>query len=209
MPTPIEFKLRPSKSLQRYGCNICRGCTEKVDVHAIADYEGEELQVCETCLRGGIEKIRETLEKRACENEEKAKTAVEDLLKDAGEFRDVAARIQVPTYAEYEAASEEEGQKYMDHNAADALLRYITNDDGRMYRQSDLSMIDDHEFCLNALIECMIPSDKNPHPYFRDEVDRIKQLMPLIIELAKKINGKEMTREEYQTWAATRPSWIA
>ena len=205
MPTPIEFKLRPSKSLQRYGCNICRGCTEKVEVHAIADYEGDELQVCETCLRGGIEKIRETLEKRACENEEKAKTAVEDLLRDAGEFRDVAARIQVPTYAEYKQAEEEEGQKYMDHNAADELLRSFETMD-RPYQHSDLSILDDHERCLKRLEECMITLPSRLH--FQDDVDRIKQRMPLIIETAKAINKHHLTPEEYAARYA-RPAWAS
>ena len=67
-------------------------------------------------------------------------------------------------------------------------------------------MLDDHARCLKRLEERMITLPSRLH--FQDDVARIKQRMPQIIETAKAINKHRLTPEEYAARCA-RPSWAS
>jgi hypothetical protein len=91
MSDVIEFQLVDTNVFTRWPCDVCDGCTEKVGVLCEAKYGQKLLRVCETCLRGGQEKIDQTLEEQAVQMELQATYR-----------RKLIGRLRVPTYAEWE-----------------------------------------------------------------------------------------------------------
>ena len=99
-PTTIEVELVETHFFTRWPCTVCGGCTEKVAILAEGrqslsnDGESRLVRVCEYCLQAGEIDARLELHARQIEAE-------------AALLRDMIGRLQVPTYAEYLAYTEQ------------------------------------------------------------------------------------------------------
>ena len=99
-PTAIEIELVEAFGYRRRPCTVCGGWTEKVAILAEGDQplsnDGEfrRVRVCENCLQFG--EIDEKLELHARQMEAEAAL-----------LREMIGRIQVPTFAEWQARCEQ------------------------------------------------------------------------------------------------------
>jgi hypothetical protein len=109
----IKIELVKTRFFTRYPCDVCGGCTEKVSVLA----RGHDLLVCETCLEAGD--IDERLKRHAAA-----------LM--AAVTRGLIGRLQVPSWAEWQAAEKaviEDEARYdrandIAHNAEQMAIKY-------------------------------------------------------------------------------------
>ncbi len=103
-PTTIKVELVETNFLTRWPCTVCGGCTEKVPILAEGRQDlssgdihvGEHriVRVCENCLRLGA--IDDRLELHARQMEAEAQL-----------LREMIGRLQVPTFAEWQARYEQ------------------------------------------------------------------------------------------------------
>ena len=103
-PPMIEVELVEANFWTRWPCTVCGGCTEKVPILAegrqdlssgdINVGEYRTIRVCENCLQFG--EIDEKLELHALHYEAEAAL-----------LREIIGRLQVPTFAEWQARCEQ------------------------------------------------------------------------------------------------------
>ena len=103
-PTAIEIALVEASFLTRWPCTVCGGCTDKVPILAegrqdlsSGDFhvgEYRTIRVCENCLQAG--EIDARLELHARQLEAQAQL-----------LREIIGRLQVPTFAEWQARGEQ------------------------------------------------------------------------------------------------------
>ena len=99
-PTTIEIELVEAFGSRRWPCTVCGGCTEKVPILAEGrqplsnDGESRLVRVCENCLRAG--ELDAQLELRA-----------RRMVAEAALLREMIGRLQVPTFAEWQARYEQ------------------------------------------------------------------------------------------------------
>ena len=108
--TTIEVGLVEASFLTRWPCTVCGGCTEKVPILAegrqnlssgdIHVGEHRKIRVCENCLQFG--EIDEKLELHARQLEAEAQL-----------LREMIGRIQVPTFAEWQARCEQHEREWV------------------------------------------------------------------------------------------------
>lgn len=92
--TMIEIKLIPTNYFTRWGCTVCGGRTEKDAILCEGETENVFVRVCPQCLKSP-ELIDEKLEGRAVE--------LESL---ADGLRSIKGELVLPSYGEWEAATE-------------------------------------------------------------------------------------------------------
>lgn len=105
-PNAIEVELVESNFLTRWPCTVCGGCTEKVPILAEGrqplsnDGESRKIRVCENCLQFG--EIDEKLDLHARQIEAEAVL-----------LREMIGRLQVPTFAEWQARCEQHEREWV------------------------------------------------------------------------------------------------
>ncbi len=123
-PTAIEIALVEARFLTRWPCTVCGGCTDKVPILAEGeqalsnDGEFRTVRVCENCLQFG--EIDARLEQHALMLETEARL-----------LREMIGRLQVPTFAEWQARCEQHEREYMEdyEKATDKLIDEIEAED--------------------------------------------------------------------------------
>jgi hypothetical protein len=105
----IKFEFRQTNFFTRYGCDICSGCTEKVNTLCEV-LEGEEkgLRVCERCLEAGKDMADERLKAR-----------IEHLGNLADYLRSLIGRLEIPSFEEWQKAEEKAEQDFMEWHQAE------------------------------------------------------------------------------------------
>ena len=93
---PITIEMTTTAGYFRLGCSVCGGCTEK-NLVAAESPPGTSpgIRVCETCLEAGNIDVRLLGHADALERQ-------------AAQLRLLVGRLKVPTFAEWQAANDEE-----------------------------------------------------------------------------------------------------
>jgi hypothetical protein len=109
MTDKIKMKLVETNVLTRWPCDVCGGCTEKVSILCESD-NCLRPRVCEFCLKnadadgsyidGTLRRWAERLEQQPKYN----KQQVKDDKQQAAYVRSLIGRLELPSYAEWEAA---------------------------------------------------------------------------------------------------------
>lgn len=98
----VVFEFVRTNFYTRRTCHLCGGHTEKVDVLTEVKQGAEEgLRVCEQCLRAGTEAVYAKMERHAAWLEQRA-----------ADVRGLVGRLELPSYAEWEAEMDKAGAEY-------------------------------------------------------------------------------------------------
>jgi hypothetical protein len=102
----ITLKLIETNMFTRYPCTICGGYTDKTAVLCEGEdtINGGGVRACEQCLEAGQDQIDARLKEHIAAVDARLKEHISAVEEEAQMLRKLVNQIQVPTFAEWEAA---------------------------------------------------------------------------------------------------------